>query len=278
MRNLFKVFCFCLFSLVAGAQTVTIATSTSLFCTGKPITFSASTEASNLSYTWAVIPTKGLSSFTDLNSPAVTLNFSGTVTYSVFLNYIDNSGVTRVVLKTVTPGRSAVAAYNASLNAVGYPTQLVLTNYSNNSLRNYWTFSDSPTADSSYSLVKEYSKSGNYSVLLFAYGAKGCHDSTRYNFRISDSSGITLPNIFTPNGDGNNDAFTPTTRGISSLSAFVYNRTGIVVWSWDRPKGSWDGRSTSGEECPDGVYFITLEAMGFDGKSYKMKGTITLIR
>lgn len=281
MRRLFTAIFISLFTLCAVAQVApnaSIVTSTTLFCTGVPITYSAvSSSTSNLTYTWAVVPVKGLTSFTDLNSPTLSLTFSGASNYTVYLNMADNAGLTRTVQTTVQPARSAIASFNASLNVVGYPTQLVLTNYSTNNLKHYWKFSDN-TLDSSYNVVKEYSKSGNYSVSLLAYGARGCDDTATYDFRISDSSSLTLPNIFTPNGDGFNDVFKPITRGISTLKAWVYNRNGVLVCAWDKPKGGWDGHSTSGEECSDGVYFIALDAFGFDGKAYNVKGTITLIR
>jgi gliding motility-associated-like protein len=111
-----------------------------------------------------------------------------------------------------------------------------------------------------------------------AYGVNGCNDTTSYKFRVSDSSSISLPNIFTPNGDGANDVYIPITRGISGLNAWVYNRDGVIVSNWDKPRGGWDGYSTSGEPCSDGVYYIVVNAFGFDGKVYKLKSSITLIR
>ena len=279
MRNIYTVL-IALFSICANAQvssTASIVTSTTLFCTGNPITYSASSVATDLTYTWSVVPSKGLSSFTNLHSSTITLTFSGIVTYTVYLNTSDVTGLVSTSQATLAPGRSAYAAFNASLNAVGYPTQLILTNYSTYSLKHFWKFNDN-TTDTSLNLVKEYARSGNYSVSLFVEGAKGCNDVSNYDFRISDSSGITLPNVFTPNGDGSNDVYKPITRGISGLNAWVYNRYGVLVCTWDKVKGSWDGYSTSGEECSDGVYLIAINAFGFDGKIYKLKGTITLVR
>jgi len=282
MRNLFKVTIIALFSMCASAQvapSASIVTSTTLFCTNVPITYSAQTTGTDLSYTWAVVPSKGLTSFTDLHSPTVTLTFTGTITYTIYLNVSDASGITSIKQTTVTPNRSAHASFNASLNSVGFPSELTLTNYSTYSLKNYWEFNnDSKQRDTSFSLQKEFSSGGSYKVFLFAYGVKGCNDSARYDFWISDSSGVTLPNVFTPNNDGANDVFIPITRGISDLRAWVYNRYGVLVCAWDKPKGGWDGHSTSGEECSDGVYFVAVDAFGFDGKIYKLKGTVTLIR
>ncbi|PBQ30784.1 hypothetical protein CNR22_03000 [Sphingobacteriaceae bacterium] len=278
MRKLYALFVIILVSIGASAQIApTIVTNSTLFCTGRTITYSASSQDANLTYTWSVLPNKGLASHTDLNAPSVNLVFSGIVTYTVFLNSTNKDGIKSTTQTTLAPGRSATASFNASLNAVGFPTELILTNYSTYSLKNVWSFSDNST-DTSSNIVRQYPRSGTYSLSLYVKGAKGCDDYSTYAFDIVDFSSLELPNIFTPNDDGVNDVFKPITRGISSLNAWVYNRYGVLVCSWDKPKIGWDGHSTSGEMCSDGVYFVVIEALGFDGKEYKMKGTVTLIR
>lgn len=281
MRNFFTLILIVLFSICVKAQVGSMATivgSTTLFCTNSPITFSAlPSPGSSLSYTWVVSPAKGLTSYTDLHNPSASLTFSSTSTHTVYLYVSDPSGVISHTYTTLTLNRSANASFNATFNSIGYPTELVLTNYSSNSLKNCWKFNGQEN-DSSINTVKAYPVSGNYTVTLETFGVKGCNDTSSYAFRISDSSSVVLPNIFTPNGDGSNDFYRPITRGINSLTAWVYNRYGVVVCKWDKVKGGWDGHSTSGEECSDGQYFIVLEALGFDGIEHRLKGNITLIR
>ena len=50
------------------------------------------------------------------------------------------------------------------------------------------------------------------------------------------------------------------------------------MYNWNGIKGGWDGYTTSGIECPAGVYHYIVEAKGFDGKDYKLKSNLTLIR
>ncbi|WP_317900201.1 gliding motility-associated C-terminal domain-containing protein [Aurantibacillus circumpalustris] len=281
MRIFFTLILINLVAICAHAQTVpavSIVTKDTMFCTGKAITYSAVSSDSTLSYLWAVIPSKGLTSYTDLNSSSISLTFSGTVNYTVFLNVSDISGNSNTVFTIVSPKRSAIASFNASLSSEGFPANLTLTNYSQYSLKNYWKFSDAVGIDSSLSLVKEYNANGNYSVLLYSYGEEGCDDSESYDFTISETSSLILPTIFTPNRDGINDVFIPITKGILGLKAWVYNRFGVIVATWDKPKQGWDGYTTAGEECSEGVYFICVDAYGFDGVKYNLKGTITLAR
>jgi gliding motility-associated-like protein len=162
---------------------------------------------------------------------------------------------------------------------VGFPNELVLTNYSTNSLSNQWLFNDDFTANTtSLNTIKNYSVSGSYSVTLITYGNLGCNDTSHYDFRIADSSGITLPTIFSPNGDNINDIFKPITKGISAINVSIFNRYGTILISWDRVNSTWDGHTTSGERCEAGVYFVVVEAKGFDGRSYSLKHSLTLVR
>lgn len=53
---------------------------------------------------------------------------------------------------------------------------------------------------------------------------------------------IVVPEIFTPNGDGLNDAMDVFTAHISDFEIKVYNRWGEVVFVSDDPNIKWDGR------------------------------------
>jgi gliding motility-associated-like protein len=127
-------------------------------------------------------------------------------------------------------------------------------------------------------VVQTYTAPGAYSVSLVAYGINGCNDTLDYNFEIDGFSEVKLPNVFTPNNDGVNDLFKPISKGLEELKVWVYNRHGVLMHHWVGVNGFWDGRTTAGTECPDGVYMYVVEAKGFDGKEYKLKSNLTLIR
>ena len=280
MRNFYKFTIILLFSFSARAQVVpgaTIVTSSNLFCTGLPTLFSGNTSGSPTSFTWGVVPGNGVILEPDLHSPTVTLTFPKGLTYTVYFTVGNDNGSFNTS-KLITPAKTATASFNASLNTTGYPAELSLTNYSSSSLKNYWKFSDADQADSSKNTSKYYTGSGSYTVSLIAFGFKGCNDTTDYAFRISDSSSITLPNVFSPNYDNVNDLFKPITKGISQLNVWIFNRDGVVVANWDKVNGAWDGHTTSGEPCSESEYYVVLNALGFDGKTYKLKGALTLIR
>lgn len=277
MRNFYKFTFILLFSLCAKAQvpTATILSVDPVFCTDRPVFFVARASNTPTAYAWAIsgkgVVTNGIS------DSSIVFTFSTPGVYSMSVTTTNSVG-TSLTVRNISVNRSALASFNASLNSTGYPNELSLTDYSTNSVKNYWSFSDEGFKDSTSHYTKYYGTSGNYTVTLVAVSRSGCNDTLAYSFRISDSSSVVLPNVFTPNNDDVNDIFKPKTRGIVQLSAWVYSRYGTLIHSWDRVNGSWDGYTTSGMECKAGDYFVVVEATGFDGKKYRLKTTLTLMK
>lgn len=99
----------------------------------------------------------------------------------------------------------------------------------------------------------------------------GCYvvtavDSAQYG-NESDSSNVVcfdncpeyaLPNVFTPNGDGNNDLYHSLIpySYVESIELEIYNRWGQVIFTTTDPDVNWDGKhKDNGEPVPDGVYY-----------------------
>lgn len=90
-----------------------------------------------------------------------------------------------------------------------------------------------------------------------------------------------VPNIFSPNGDGQNDRF----AGFGDCTPFdyqllVFDRWGALVFEALQPEETWDGRFR-GTNQPEGVYFWRLSHLQLiDGTPEKqvLTGSITLVR
>ncbi len=78
-------------------------------------------------------------------------------------------------------------------------------------------------------------------------------------------SNVVLPNVFRPRLDE-----------ITEMSFSIFNRYGNLVFETKRLNGFWDGRTTSGDPCTDGVYFCVFTATGIEGKKYKEKTFVQL--
>jgi len=91
-----------------------------------------------------------------------------------------------------------------------------------------------------------------------------------------------IPNVFTPNNDSINDVWRFSLGKGNVLKGLnIYNRWGNEIAVTSRASVTqinWDGRTTSGEETPSGVYFFVLQYTDANGDEHKKNGYITLIR
>jgi gliding motility-associated-like protein len=93
-----------------------------------------------------------------------------------------------------------------------------------------------------------------------------------------------LPNAFSPNADGLNDVWKPSTSFINNytgapgeFSLRIYDRWGEKMYETHDLRAGWDGYF-NGKLMPAGMYVFMLNAEGLDGRSYYFKGNITLIK
>lgn len=82
-----------------------------------------------------------------------------------------------------------------------------------------------------------------------------------------------IPNVFSPNGDLVNDVWRCDFSAFENASCFIYNRWGNLIFYSNKQIILWDGRTTSGNQCEDGIYFYCIET-----EKEKYKGHIQLIR
>ncbi|WP_242921689.1 gliding motility-associated C-terminal domain-containing protein [Pontibacter liquoris] len=88
------------------------------------------------------------------------------------------------------------------------------------------------------------------------------------------NSEIIVPNVFSPNGDGNNDTWV-----IRNLENYpdndltVINRWGNEVYRSNAYKNNWNGSNLS-----EGTYYYVVRAKMCDGTSKLFKGYVTIVR
>jgi gliding motility-associated-like protein len=90
-------------------------------------------------------------------------------------------------------------------------------------------------------------------------------------------SKLDVQNVFSPNGDGINDAFFPTAEYLLSYTCQIYNRWGEKITELNNTNEFWDG-TANGKPCSEGVYYYTIYAVGNDDKVYDLKGFVQLLR
>ena len=113
---------------------------------------------------------------------------------------------------------------------------------------------------------------GIYPVELAVINSEGCVNAVTSFILIESDGTITLPNIFTPNGDGDNDSFVPFETFPGKWNLTIFNRWGTEVFTTSNLSKGWNG-----EESPAGTYYWILKPRdGQQGES--RSGYVTLIR
>jgi gliding motility-associated-like protein len=89
---------------------------------------------------------------------------------------------------------------------------------------------------------------------------------------------LFMPNVFSPNGDGNNDYFQPMNSvDMSSLEFSVYNRLGERVFYGKGLGTKWNGHFKN-KPCDVGTYFYYSRYNDCHGVELTKKGDVALIR
>jgi len=123
-------------------------------------------------------------------------------------------------------------------------------------------------------MVPGFYKVYHYSVNTIS----GCIDSVITDIKVDSSrlSADAIPNVFSPNGDGKNDffRFSDTDESIRSIRSFtirIYSRSGKLVYTYSgnpHEWEGWDGRTRSGSDAAEGVYYYIIEARGWDDRRF----------
>lgn len=133
-----------------------------------------------------------------------------------------------------------------------------------------------------------FDTSGSYWVELLAWqNDPVCADTFVLLIIAYDSLVLQIPNVFSPNGDGTNDAYTLTSNVPVSVNYSIVNRWGQTMISKTVQFGPgktvlWD-TSNSSTDITDGTYFYSIEATptfdnGVVGKTVKLSGFLQVVR
>lgn len=121
-------------------------------------------------------------------------------------------------------------------------------------------------------------------VLAYSKGCDLLNDTLIRTLRIKvdpPQYNPFTPNVFSPNGDGNNDVYVlPATefdRCYDVLHVEIYNRWGLKVFESDDPQFEWDGTDKDGTEMKQGTYYIMLQGF-YGGKEVTDQFPVTLFR
>ena len=251
----------------------TVAANPSLpVCFGDPISLSAA-GSGNGTITW-YSDAAGTTVIGSGSPFFPTVSGIGTFTY-----YVNEAGACSSTMDSVVVFVGGViAGINATPITGPVPLSVFFGNTSSTGAGTsyLWDFGNGDTS-TMFEPTNIYTNIGGYTVTLIVTDGV-CSATTTIFIDAFGESAIIIPNVFTPNSDGSNDFFTVDGVNLESVDCIIFNRWGQKLYSWDNVNGFWDGRTTSGSECPDGTYFYIINALGQDGVEYFKKGAFSLIR
>lgn len=234
-------------------------------CPGSTILIEASGATT---YTWS--PTESLNS---TNNPNVYASPTTSTTYT--LQSIDGGCVaTQTVNVNVHTPPAADFIYSGS-DSILVGNSIELTSISINATGIEWTSCNNiMSSNQTIQIYGEYT--GTCCIKLKAE-KNNCYDSISKCFVVYEPYYITIPNVFSPNGDGKNDFYKMDASGINTFHCEIYNRWGQKLYEWDGINGYWDGKTKNGIAA-DGTYYYVINYTTPDLLSKTAHGFITLTR
>ncbi len=196
------------------------------------------------------------------------------------------------------------AIINANPLAGCAPFDVAFENNSQNSTHYQWNFGDGGgNVNVNDESTQHHTYSGDATIMLIAFDDSNCSDTTYVSVTVQtcgctdplainyDPNAVAndgscnypepifnIPNIFTPNGDGDNDYFEFTVINYSNIEFKVVNRWGNQVFQGSGLTPKWDGK-VNGTLADDGVYFVTYKITSVKGdKQFDGQTFVHLIR
>ena len=232
-------------------------------CLGSPISFTNESSAGVTGYAWDFgDPASGNDNSSLLPNP--THVFADAGTYDVRLTVTNGCQTETVTLPVVVDEPPTV---NLGPDTVFCKGDTYLLDAGNPDATYEWN-----TGATGQTL--SVSDSGLYVVTVF-YGQCSAMDTVLVQESTCDL--LNIPNAFTPDGDGNNDAWKPILGTDYSVRLVrVFSRWGEEVYTSADTNFGWDG-THNGENSPSDVYAFLLE-LNYKGTVVTRKGDIVLLR
>ena len=248
------------YNVIVGQPITGSITGDSTVCFGSSITLQAQ---GGTTYSWS----------NGANTSLVAVSPTINTTYSVIISQL---GCKDTVLRTIKifsvplvyAGADLTLHYGASVSLNGFSTNTTNLNWSpqsNLSCYNCLNPVANPTISTLYTLTSTNQFGCKASDSLYIIVDAVCGD-------------VFVPNVFSPNGDGQNDILYVENRCLLSIEFIIYDRWGEKMFESNDPKQGWDG-TYKGEQLNGGgfVYYLRARLINQEGIVIK-KGNILILR
>jgi gliding motility-associated-like protein len=207
-----------------------------------------------------------------------TIQTTTTNPITVTVTDINGCSGTSAAVSLIAPPVAIVGANPSTGTA---PLVVTLTNGSQNANVYQWDFGNGLdlTTGNTNSHTQTYDSIGQYTVVLIA-SQNGCSDTAYVTIVVLEPAQpmiIEFPNIFTPNGDHNNDFFEFKSSNVASLEVTVTNRWGNLMFHSTDVHFKWDGTGPGGD-ASEGVYFYQYKVTGILGEQLEGQKFVHLVK
>ncbi|MDX1685612.1 MAG: gliding motility-associated C-terminal domain-containing protein [Saprospiraceae bacterium] len=123
-----------------------------------------------------------------------------------------------------------------------------------------------------------FNEIGDFKITQYVENELGCTDSLSQWICVNNKVQYYIPNVFTPNGDGENDEFQIYVHGVKDLEWKIYSRFGGTVFYSTSPDDAWDG-TYDGKKLDPAVFVLKVSFK--DAQTdfpYLITKTLTMVR
>jgi gliding motility-associated-like protein len=142
-----------------------------------------------------------------------------------------------------------------------------------------WDFDTIPpfASNAENPVVTYPSQQGAYPVTLIVTNAAGCTDTVHATVIVVPTGDLDMPNVFSPNGDSDNDRFIPLDEFPGEARLSIYNRWGQEIYTTTSITSGWNG-TIRGSDAPAGTYYWIVENLNSTDDRKFLTGHVTLLR
>lgn len=275
---------------VTDANSCTATANVTIGQTGGPTASATSTNeiCNQANGTATVVAQNGSGTYTYLWSNGQVTSTATGLAAGNYTVTVDDGACTTIASAGVMniPGPNAgFSAHPTIVTPLDGPVSF-LDNSSGNIVGWQWNFGDGSPFGSGESITHPYENIGDYLVTLIVTDNNGCTDTTVDTIKVKEIFTFYIPNVFTPNGDGINDLFTP--RGLSvdidNFNMQIFDRWGNVMFQTNKwlvnSAEPWNGTQNNSGKVDNvvmDVYVYRIRLKEIDGPKHDYIGRITLI-
>lgn len=252
-------------------------------CTEILTLFQVNTPLTNTTYEWLIINNDTQNVVTTFNGE-LPLYSSSSGEYKIVLTAYNNNLMSCIATSDtlrINVIQSPKALFNTNpIYVVGEENGFEIINTSQpEGIGYFWNFGDDSYSNVKSPDTKYYIEKGVY-IISLAVANGPCTDTTQQEVTIFPKLNIFLPNVFSPNRDGNNDFF-EMFGNIEDVTFFhirIFDRWGEKIFESNDKYFRWDG-TYKGKELNPGVYVYTLHVVGLGNPDIvEINRSITIIR